>query len=108
LGRTVVVAEELTALLPTLGAGEWLERLDDITATPNLSRPLPGPVVEDRDVVRRLLVTTHALKDPGLSARDALCSRFLIAENDLRSLAGSSEAFLLRAREYRRLADRLS
>jgi hypothetical protein len=108
LGRTAVVAEELTALLPVLGAGEWLERLDDITATPNLSRPLAVPAVEDRDVVHRLLVTTHALKDPRLSARDALCNRYLNAENDLRSLAGSSEAFLLRAREYRRLADRLS
>ncbi|MEU4765623.1 hypothetical protein AB0H12_20435 [Actinosynnema sp. NPDC023794] len=105
LGETAAVAAELTGLLPELGDTEWLELLDSITATPALAHPLGTPKVDDP--VHRLLVTSHALSDSRLSERAGLRSRYVVAEKDLRSLAGSSEAFVLRAQHYHKLAGRL-
>ncbi|RKT56090.1 hypothetical protein [Saccharothrix australiensis] len=107
LGHTGPVARELAALLPELGDERWLELVDGITATPRLSTAPGSSGVDGRDVVGRLVTTLHALGDPRLSERRALCRRYLLAENDLRTLAGSSEAFLLRAQHYHRLAERL-
>nr|BFE51425.1 hypothetical protein GCM10017745_48520 [Saccharothrix mutabilis subsp. capreolus] len=105
LGETAAVAAELAGLLPELGDTEWLHLLDSITATPALARPLGTSKVDDP--VHRLLVTGHALADPRLSDRAGLRNRYVIAGNDLRSLAGSSEAFVLRAQHYHKLAGRL-
>ncbi len=106
LGNLGPVAGELADLLPDLGDQEWLDLLDAVTATPRLVAP-PPTAADGKDTVRRLVCTVHALGDPRVSERKALCRLYLLAENDLRTLAGSSEAFLLRAQHYRRLADRL-
>ncbi|MBB5960170.1 hypothetical protein FHS29_006793 [Saccharothrix tamanrassetensis] len=107
LGDTALVAAELGELLPDLADEEWLALLDGITATPRLVAEPQSAAVDGRDLVRRLIGTLHALGDPRLSERKALCRRYLLAENDFRTLAGSSEAFLLRAQHYHRLAERL-
>ncbi|WP_433272010.1 hypothetical protein ACQPZF_14915 [Actinosynnema sp. CS-041913] len=107
LGNTALVADELTELLPDLPGEEWLALLDAITATPRLVADPHAVTAGGRDLVRRLVDTLHAIGDPRLSERRSLCRRYLLAENDFRTLAGSSEAFLLRAQHYHRLADRL-
>lgn len=114
LGNRAVAVDALTTALPDTPDEQWLQLLDQVTAAYDPRRPAtdgsarPGTAPpEPRETVDRLVSTLHALSDPRLSARETLRGLYLLAENGYRLLAGSSQAFVQRAKHYSRLAESL-